>query len=289
MLYLILAALCSAVLTLMLKLFRDPKGNRFGIILGNYLTCVLIAFLQMPEKGRLFAVSSSTLLMSAAAGFLYVAGLVFTQTSVRKNGATLTSAFSRLGLIVPLTVSFLFFEEVPSLLKIGGLVLAGAAIWLINSSAGENPAVQASSGGERKNIAVLLMTLLACGCSETMAKVFSRLGDQGEDTRYFFFLFLTAALLTLILCTAEKRKTGKGIRIAELAAGILAGIPNYCSSYFLLKALLALPAALVYPVFSVGAILLVTIGGAVFFREKLGKRQYAGLALILCALVLLNL
>ena len=184
MLYLILAALCSAVLTLVLKLFRNPKGNRFGIILGNYLTCVLIAFLQMPEKGRLFAVSSSTLLMSAAAGFLYVAGLVFTQTSVRKNGATLTSAFSRLGLIVPLTVSFLFFDEVPSLLKIGGLVLAGAAIWLINSSAGENPAVQASSGGERKNPAVLLMTLLACGCSETMAKVFSRLGDQGEDTRY---------------------------------------------------------------------------------------------------------
>lgn len=289
MLFLILAALCSAVLTLVLKLFRDPKGNRFGIILGNYLTCVLIAFLQMPKKGRLFAVSSSTLLMSAAAGFLYVAGLVFTQTSVRKNGATLTSAFSRLGLIVPLTVSFLFFDEVPSLLKIGGLVLAGAAIWLINSSAGENPSVQASSGGERKNLAVLLMTLLACGCSETMAKVFSRLGDQREDTRYFFFLFLTAALLTLILGTAEKRKTGKGIRIAELAAGILAGIPNYFSSYFLLKALLALPAALVYPVFSVGAILLVTAAGAVFFGERLGKRQLCGFALILCALVLLNL
>ncbi len=289
MLFLILAALCSAVLTLVLKLFRDPKGNRFGIILGNYLTCVLIAFLQMPEKGRLFAVSSSTLLMSAAAGFLYVAGLVFTQTSVRKNGATLTSAFSRLGLIVPLTVSFLFFDEVPSLLKIGGLVLAGAAIWLINSSAGKNPSVQASSGGERKNLAVLLMTLLACGCSETMAKVFSRLGDQREDTRYFLFLFLTAALLTLILGTAEKRKTGKGIRIAELAAGILAGIPNYFSSYFLLKALLVLPAALVYPVFSVGAILLVTAAGAVFFGERLGKRQLCGFALILCALVLLNL
>ena len=60
MIYLFLAALCSATLTLVLKLFRNPKGNRFGIILGNYLTCVLIAFLQMPEKGKLFSVSSST-------------------------------------------------------------------------------------------------------------------------------------------------------------------------------------------------------------------------------------
>lgn len=287
MLYLILAALCSAVLTLVLKLFRNPKGNRFGIILGNYLTCVLIAFLQMPEKGRLFAVSSSTLLMSAAAGFLYVAGLVLIQTSVRINGATMTSAFSKLSLVVPLSVSFLFFDEIPSPLKIGGLVLAACAILLINSSSGGSAVSPA--GEEKKNLTVLLLTLLAVGCSESMTKIFSRLGDQREDTRYFFFLFLTAALLTLVLAAAEKKKTGKGFRLAELAAGILAGIPNYFASLLLLKAVLKLPASLVYPCYSVGAILLVTIGGAVFFREKLGKRQYAGLALILCALVLLNL
>ena len=107
MIYLFLAALCSATLTLVLKLFRNPKGNRFGIILGNYLTCVLIAFLQMPEKGKFFSLSSSTLLMSTVAGFLYVAGLVLIQTSVKVNGATMTSAFSKLSLIVPLAVSFL--------------------------------------------------------------------------------------------------------------------------------------------------------------------------------------
>ena len=286
MLYLILAALCSAVLTLVLKLFRNPKGNRFGIILGNYLTCVLIAFLQMPEKGRLFAVSSPTLLMSAAAGFLYVAGLVLIQTSVRINGATLTSAFSKLSLVVPLAVSFIFFDEVPSLLKTGGLLLAACAILLINSASGKGAS---AAGEETKNLTVLLLTLLAVGCSESMTKIFSRLGDQREDTRYFFFLFLTAALLTLILAAAEKKKTVKGFRIAEIAAGILAGIPNYFASYLLLKAVLELPASLAYPVYSVGTILLVTLGGAVFFREKLGRRQYIGLALILGALVLLNL
>ena len=90
MLYLIIAALCSAALTLVLKYFQDPKVNRFGIILGNYMTCVLLAFLQMPEKRQLFSVSSSTLLMSVIAGFLYVAGLVLIQTSVKRNGAETT-------------------------------------------------------------------------------------------------------------------------------------------------------------------------------------------------------
>ena len=284
MIYLFLAALCSATLTLVLKLFRNPKGNRFGIILGNYLTCVLIAFLQMPEKGNLFSVSSSTLLMSTVAGFLYVAGLVLIQTSVKVNGATMTSAFSKLSLIVPLAVSFLFFNEIPSLLKIGGLLLAACAILLINSSSGKKAA-----GEEKKNLTLLLLTLLAVGCSDSMTKIFSRLGNQSEDTRYFFFLFSTAALLTLVLAAVEKKKTGKGFRLTELASGILAGIPNYFASYLLLQSVLELPASLVYPCYSVGAILLVTLGSAVFFREKLGKRQYIGLAVILCALVLLNL
>ncbi|MBQ4424530.1 MAG: EamA family transporter [Lachnospiraceae bacterium] len=284
--FLLLAALSSAILTLVLKLFRDPKGNRFGIILGNYLTCMLIAFLQMPQKGQLFSVSTPTLLMSAAGGFLYVAGLVLTQTSVARNGATLTAAFSKLGLIVPLLISFVFFKEIPSFLKILGLGLAVGAIWLINTGAGEGAA---RAGESRGGLAVLLLTLLACGSSESMAKIFSRLGDQREDTRYFFFLFLTAAVLTFILSRAEKKKTGRSLKFGELAAGILVGIPNYFSSFFLLKALLTLPADVVYPVFSVGSILIVMTAGILFFRERLGRRQVYGLVLILGALVLLNL
>ncbi len=288
MFFLILAAFSSAALTLVLKLFRDPEANRFGILLGNYLTCALIAFLQMPEKSGLFAVSSSTLIMSLIGGFLFVAGLVMIQTSVGRNGATLTAAFSKLGLIVPLLISFLFFQEVPSLLNLAGVGLAAAAILLITFGAKEAGGVPAA-GGERASLAILLLTLLANGCAESMAKIFSRLGDQREDTRYFFFLFLTAALLTFLLAAGEQSKSGRRLRIRELAAGILAGIPNYFCSYFLLKALLDLPATLAYPAFSVGSILLVTAAGALFFREKLSRRQLAGLGLILGALILLNL
>ena len=109
MLYLLLAALSSAALTLVLKWFRDPKGSRYGILLGNYLTCMLIAFIQMPDKSRFYQASPSTFLLGGIGGFLFVAGLVTMQSSVRQNGATLTSAFSKLGMLIPLLMSFLFF------------------------------------------------------------------------------------------------------------------------------------------------------------------------------------
>ena len=289
MLYLVLAALSSAVLTLVLKLFRDPKGNRYGLILGNYLTCMMIAFLQLPEKGQLLRVSTSTWLMSLIGGFLFVAGLVLMQSSVARNGATLTSAFSKLGLIVPLLLSFVFFQEVPTWLQLLGLGLALGAILLIYEKNGEEAESPAAADQSSKQLGLLLITLLAVGGSESMAKIFARLGNQNENSAYFFYLFLTAACLTFLLSRLEKKKNGKPLRPRELAAGILAGIPNYFSSYFLLKALLSLPAALVYPMFSVGSLLLVMAAGVLFFREKLGRNQLWGLLLILGALVLLNL
>ena len=295
MLYLLLAALSSAALTLVLKWFRDPKGSRYGILLGNYLTCMLIAFIQMPDKGQFYAASPSTFLLGGIGGFLFVAGLVTMQSSVRQNGATLTSAFSKLGMLIPLLTSFLFFGDIPTWLQAAGLLFAVGAIIVLNlprktehESAGTSENAK-EEPGSRMILWLLLLTLLASGLSEGMSKVFERLGNQAEDTRYFFFLFLTAAVLTAVLSVVEKVRHGKGIRLKEMAAGILAGIPNYFSSWFLLKALVRLPAMLVYPVFSVGSILLVTGFGALIFKERLEKRQWLGLGLILIALIFLNL
>ena len=48
-------------------------------------------------------------------------------------------------------------------------------------------------------------------------------------------------------------------------------------------------AVIVYPTYSVATLLVITLVGVVFFREKLGKRQYIALGIILAALALLNL
>lgn len=284
---LLLAILSSASVAIVLKCFRNQRGNRFGIILGNYLTCILVSLALMPDRSAIFSGSGVTLLCGALGGVLFVAGLVSMQSSVTANGATLTAAFAKLGLLVPLALSVLWFRERPGLWQIGGIVLALASVVVINS--GKRGADGDAGSGTAPSLALLLLTLLACGGSDGMAKVFEQVGRRSEDTLYFFFVFLTAAVLSAVLAVMEYRRTGKRILLPELAAGVAVGIPNYFSSYLLLKALVSLPAFLVYPVFSTGTILLVMAVSAVFFRERPGRRQLAGLGLILAALVLLNI
>ena len=74
----------------------------------------------------------------------------------------------------------------------------------------------------------------------------------------------------------------------ELIFGLLVGIPNYFSSRFLLRSLSYVPAVIAYPTYSVATMLVITLVGVLAFREKLGRRQWAALGIILVALGLLN-
>lgn len=285
MLVLFLAMLSSASMALVLKLFRAQKGNRYGLLLGNYLTCILIALLLMPDRSLIFSGHRVTLVCGVLGGLLFVAGLVTMQSSVLLNGASLSAAFAKLGLLVSLALSLFCFGERPGLLTLLGAALVLPALLLIHAG-GKNDAKE--TGGTR-SFPLLLLTLLAGGSADAMAKVFEQLGERAEDGLYFLWLFLTAAVLTALLALREKRRTGKNILLSELAAGVAVGVPNYFSSFLLLRALEKLPAFVVYPVFSAGTIVLVLLLSALFFREKPGKKQLLGLLFILAALVLLNL
>ena len=130
---LILALLFSAAISLALKIFSRGGNNRYGIIIGNYLTCVVMAFLVLPEKSLLFHAQGITYLLGISTGVSFAFGMTVSQLSIVKNGATLTSAFSKLGLLVPLAMTVLAFGEQPRLLQVCGVALALVAIFLILS------------------------------------------------------------------------------------------------------------------------------------------------------------
>ena len=290
-------------MALIMKCFREQRGNRYGIILGNYITCILLSVLLLPDKSLIISGSRVTLICGIFGGIFFVAGLVCMQSSIPVNGASLTSAFSKLGLLVSLAVSIIWFKERPGALQIAGILLVLIAIVLIQSgesSSGNNNSNNTSNnqntnpltGVQRAghlSIGLLLLNLISCGSGDAMAKVFEQLGNSHEDALYFFWLFLVAAILSTLLLIREQRRTGKKVVASEMVAGILVGIPNYFASYFLLRALEHLPAALTFSVFSTGGILLVTTVSALLFKERLSRRQIVAMAVILAALVLLNL
>jgi drug/metabolite transporter (DMT)-like permease len=254
--------------------------HNYGMLTVNYIVCMCLAAahtglgnLVRIWVGRDFTV---TLGLGAIAGIIYLVAFVLMQSNIEKNGVVLSSVFMKLGLLVPMLVSVLFFGEVPGLTQILGFLLAVAAIVLIN--------VKKGSGGASSALGLVLL-LFAGGCADLMSKVFEELGPAALSDLFLLFTFLFAFLLCKDLVLFKHQRIGRN----EIIYGCLVGLPNFYSSKFILRALESLDAVIVYPSFSVGTLLVVTLAGVAFFSERLRKLQWLAVAIILVALALLNM
>lgn len=278
MLNLILAIASSALVSLTMRFSENKIKNSLAMLAVNYVMCTFLAW-AYTGFGRFFPVepgSHITSILGGINGVLYLAGFVLLQRNVRENGVVLSATFIKLGLLVSMAVSVVLFGERPEIWQWAGFALAVAAIVLMNYRPGE---------GKAGNMAGLLLLLLAGGGGDSMSKVFEELGNPAFSDHFLLLTFLVALGLCLILVGVSKKPAGRW----ECIFGLLIGIPNFFSAKFLLSALKDLAAVIVYPVYSVATILTVTVTGVLVFREKLEKKQWLALGMILVALVLLNI
>lgn len=277
MLYLLLAIASSAMIAIIMRISAPRVKANICMLAANYLTCLLLAagyagFRLFPLRSPGFLM---TLGMGAFNGVLYLLGFMLLQYNTRKNGVVLSSVFMKLGLLVPIVLSVFLFGEIPTVLQCAGFVLAVGAIILVNYEKGT-----AFSGFKLP----LLLMLLAGGSGDAMSKVFAVYGPAALADPFLFYTFAGAFLLCIALILWKKERPDK----YALVFGVLVGIPNFFSAKFLLMSLGHLPGVIVYPTFSVGTILAVTLAGVCLFKERLRRMQWVALAVILTALVLLN-
>ena len=276
--YLCLAMTSSVLVSLVMRYSVEKVKNRISMLAVNYTTCLLLSLLHIGpglvpqgEEGM-----GTALMLGILAGALLLAGFVLMQWNMEKNGVVLSATFSRLGILVPAVLSVVWFRERPQILQIFGFLLALLAILLIHRD-GKKTQAQSS-------IALLLL-LLANGCADAMAKVFEALGNMALENFYLLFTFLAAVGFSLFVVGKKKQRFTK----TDLFYGALLGIPNFYSVKFLVKALEEIPAVIIYPTYSVGVILVLSLLGAVLFQEKLSHNQKTALSVILVSLILLNL
>ena len=281
MFYLLLAVLCSSLVALVLKCSAKKTESTYGIYIFNYIACFMTGFLFLEDK-NIFHTSARVVGFGAFSGFLFLASLALYQYNIRRSGAVLSAVFSKLGILIPTVLSFTVFGESAGLLQILGIALSIVAILVLNIRKGDTALQKSPNSGTALQLLILLLVGGAC---DSMTKVFEFIGSRSDDDRFMFFNFFFAGLYAVVMFIREKKR----ITGYDVLFGVLLGIPNYFCTRFLLKALVQLPSFIVYPSYSVATVIVISLIGCVFFREKLSKQQFLGIGIILAALVLLNI
>ncbi len=275
--YLLLAIFCSAMISITMRLSTGKVSGHYSMLSANYLVCGVLGALY--SDFSLLASQTGgvgfTIGISVLYGALLLAGLVLLQRSTRKNGIVLSSLFMKLGLLVPFLVSILFFHEVPTGLQIAGFCVAAGAIVVFNLK---------KDGQSRFGIGLLLL-LLASGGGDAIVKVFEALGPQVLSNHFLCFSFSVAFMLCTGLVILKKARPDS----KAMLYGSIIGVVNFFSSKFILGALAQIPAVVVFPSYSVATMLVVTLSGLLFFKERLSKQQWLAFAAVIAALVMLNI
>ncbi len=282
MIYLILAFCSSALISIIMRLGEGRIRNNISLLSVNYLVCILLSLVYSAGSGSLLVppdAGSVAIVLGIISGIFYFGSFLLYQINIHRNGVVMSSAFMKLGVLVPTMIAIAVFGERPAPGQIAGICLAIAAILMINLS----------QDGEDENRTVtspraLILLLLAGGLGDAMSKFYEELGRPEYSSQYLLYTFIVA----FVFCTAVALIRGQKFTAPDILYGCLVGIPNYYSARFLLLSLSSVPAVIAYPVFSVGTIIITSIAGVIFFREKMNAKQWAALGIVVLAMILLN-
>lgn len=280
MFYLFLVIICGALITIATRVAESRISSKMGMISVNYMTCFLGMGAVMGYGNILPGMQlegwTQTLALAGLTGFLYMAALLMLQINIQKSGVILSSVFQKMGLLVTVVMSILFFGEEPNMIQFIGFVLAIAAIILMNYEKGRL---------KESFKPMLLLLLLVDGSAMAMLKVYNAVGSAQLSDHFLFFNFFFASLFALAVMVWKKQRIG----IPEIIHGISIGVPNFLAARFLMMALTTVPAIIAYPTKGVGVILVVSLAGIVLFKERLSKQQWFAMILVLGAIALLNI
>jgi len=289
MIYLLLAIVSSSLIAVILRFSENRVQNQMVMFAVNYVVCWLmpLAGTDWSQGGILGSRPQDPLLIGLVSGFLYLGAFVFLRFNMKESGIVLASTFSKLGVIIPTLMAVVFFGEQMGWNRGIGLLLAVCAILLINyeKEAPVNPVASTDPARIRLRKIWLVMLLFAGGLADSMTNVYEQLGSPDGEGGFLFVTFFVAFLLSAVLAFRSRIRPVK----ADFAFGLILGVPNYFASRLILDALAAVDAVLVYPMFSTGTLIVVTLTGAFLFKEEISRRKACALGLIVAALCLLNI
>ena len=283
MLFLLLATIASAGNALTMKFAGSRSENRWALLLFNYLTATVLSALSAVRSGvAVGEVGTRVCALGLVTGVLFIATFALLQLNVRVNGATVSSSLFRMGAAIPMALSVVLFGEYPTLAGAGGIAVAVMATALLSIPSDTAPQSDQPTSATR---GFLVPMVLAGGLADTMPKVFEATSNPTHEEAFILITFATAFTVCLVmLLRAHERPQG-----VDIACGAMLGVFNFFSTDLMLRALMELPAYVVYTGFSMGVVLLTYAANALVMHEKLTRRDNVAIALVILALVLINL
>ncbi|HSP40925.1 MAG TPA: hypothetical protein VLN46_05785, partial [Gillisia sp.] len=284
LIYLLLSILSSSVIFVLVKLFQRYEVNTLQAIIFNYFFACLVGFFGFIGLTDISLVPTKlwfpgTMILGA----LFISVFYLAALTTQRSGLSVVSVATNMSVAIPVFFGIILYNESTGIIKIIGIFLALVAVYLtsIKSKAGIKI--------KKKNLIFPLLVFVGSGIIDTLIKYLETTYVAIDEVALFsttiFALAGTIGISILIgqAALGKLRLTGKNI-----LGGIILGVPNYFSIYFLVLALRSegFESSVVFTINNVAIVLFSTLLGILFFKEHLIPKNWIGILIAIISILM---
>ncbi len=294
MAYLLIPLLCvlaSSKITLQSKFSKTKNIGICDNIFFNGIMFSTAALLFCPSIFK-NGITYSTCIYGIVMGVLSVAFQIFYICAFSKGKMTLTVIINNFSMLLPITVSFILFNEEFGMLKITGTVLALISFIFSAARITEKTDFEASRKTDFQWLIFVTLVFLCNGLISVNQKVYSMFTQKLQVFEFVAISYITASVLSFlilgVMTVRSKSITYKKqpeVIASGCIVGILLGVFQCLNTY----AASVIDGTILYSAYNCGVSLLSTVTGRLLFKEKLSAKQYAGVFIGIIAIVFLCL
>ncbi|UGS23007.1 DMT family transporter [Flavobacterium channae] len=285
MIYLLLSILFNAVLFVIIKLFAKYNIDALQALVINYLIAFSVGLFFLDNTTDATEVFKCDWFKgSILLGFVFISTFYATTLTSQRNGLSVASVASKMSVIIPITLGVILYDEKLSYIKITGIVLALIAVYFTSKK--ETGEVQ-----EANNLIYPILVFLGAGTIDSSLKYLQTYHVPSNQIGLFstvtFFCAFSVGVLTILFLTIRGQIK---FSARNIIGGIVLGLPNYFSLYYLVKMLeaKAFQSATLFTIHNIAIVIVSTFVGILFFKESISKRNAFGIILALFALFLVT-
>jgi len=286
LIFLLLSILASTAIFVVFKLLGRYKINTLQAIVINYITASITGVLNYEGHVNIQEIIDTKWFIGALAlGFLFITVFNLMALTAQRNGLSVASVAGKMSVIIPVIFGVYAYNESMGFQKVIGVILALIAVYLT--------AVKSkSSFNMRQGLMLPFLLFLGSGIIDTAIKYLETTYVAPNGIPIFSAtIFCCAAIIgVLILCLKSVKGTFKFDK-KSILGGIILGIINYYSIYFLLKALQfeGLESSNIFTVNNVAIVMASTLFGLVLFKEHISRKNWLGITLAIISIFLVTL
>lgn len=287
--YLILSILSSTLIGFIMTGFEKFNVNPFQAVVVNYFTCVLTAWAfvgELPIESNFY--QEDWFPYAAGLSVIFISTFTVMAYTFQKFGITITTIMSKMSMVISVIFAIIVYNELVNTSKILGIIIAIAAIILTNLPHTESVFKQKKIKKFFWIFPVFVLVFQAV-IEIVLQYVETQILGKSGDPAFVSTIFLSAGVIGLVFWIIGMLSGRIKTNWQSIVGGIVLGIPNYFSIYFLLKALgMGWEGSVVFPINNVAIIALsAIIGGLIVFKEKYSKLNILGIVLSMVSIILI--